>query len=264
MTIFIIIILVFVLIRWCIKQHLEIERQEAFSVWAELHNWSYTCQQNHKIYRRYSFLNRLKKGSNRYAKDILRGTWDQYQAEVFNFHYETKTHQILYSLDSSYPYGTGYGTSSYGPMTTTETHHHYIGVALLHIESSESSFPELQIFPQSFLGRIWNAFGFGGIKFESKEFSRNFAVLCKDKNFAHSFCQPKMIDYLLKNPYTWLEVEGNILAIYKIDGKIEPSEIQSFLVKLCDLRQLMPEYLFTEDSRYRESIRTKLLIEEHL
>jgi hypothetical protein len=257
-TILIIIVLIITLIRWCIEQHLESGRQEAFSVWAKLNNWSYDCHRDRKTYHRYSFLNRLRKGSNRYAQDILRGTWDEYRAEIFNFHYETKTRHTVYGSGSSHSYSYPYTTSSYGPITTTETNHYYIGVALIQIERS---FPELQIFPQSFFGRIGSALGFGGIRFESKEFSKNFTVLCADKNFAYSFCQPQMIDYLLNNPNTWLEIEENILAIYKIDEKITPSELQSFLTKLHNLRQLMPEYLFTEDTKCRASINHELFTE---
>jgi hypothetical protein len=197
--------------------------QEAFQVWAKLHNWSYDCRQDRKNYRRYSFLNRLQKGSNRYAFDTLKGTWNGYQAEAFNFHYET------------------YSTSSHGATTTTTTHHHYFGVVIIQIERS---FPELVIFPQNFIEKMRNALGGKNIKFESLEFSKKFTVLCSNKKFAWDFCHARMMEYLLAKPDICLELENNILAVYKIRRKMQPDEIEECLIKLCDLRQLMPEYLF--------------------
>lgn len=199
----------------------EDKRREVYRVWARLHNWSYDFRPDRETYRRYSFLNRLRQGSNRYAFDILKGRWDKYRAEAFNFHYAIH--------------------SSNGRSSTTS--HHYFGVVLIEIESS---FPELLIFPQNLLGRIGSALGWGGIKFESVEFSDKFTVKCSDKKFAYDFCHPRMMDYLLTIPDVFLELENNIIALYKIRGMIKPDEVEDCLIKLCELRYLMPEYLFRD------------------
>ncbi|NJM64059.1 MAG: hypothetical protein HC849_34265 [Oscillatoriales cyanobacterium RU_3_3] len=226
-TILLIVIFVIGSVIWFLLAYLvglfNNRRQEAFHVWAKLHNWSYDCRQDRKNYRHYSVLNRLQKGSNRYAFDTLKGTWNGYQAEAFNFHYET------------------YSTSSHGSTTTTTTHHHYLGVVIIQIERS---FPELVIFPQNFMEKMRNAVGARGIKFESLEFSKKFTVLCKNKKFAWDFCHARMMEYLLARPEICLELENNIFALYKPRGNINPDNVEEGLIKLCDLRQLMPEYLF--------------------
>ena len=176
----------------------------------------------------------MQQGSNRYAFDILRGRWGKYPAEAFNFHYET------------------YSTVSNGKTTTTTTNHHYLGIATIQIERS---FPELLIAPQNLFSKIGNVLGFGGIKFESVEFSQNFTVQCRDKRFAYDFCHPRMMDYLLSNPDTWIELEGNTIAIYKVRGKMQPAEVEACLIKLYQLRQLMPQYLFRNYNTYLETKR---------
>jgi hypothetical protein len=221
-TIIIVIIVIGLVIAY-LSWWFENKRREAYRVWAKLHNWSYDYCRDRATYRRYSFLNRLQKGSNRYAFDILKGKWGKYRAEAFNFHYAT------------------HSTSSNGHSTTTTTHHHYFGVVIIKIESS---FPELLIFPQNFFGKIGNVLGFGGIKFESVEFSEKFTVRCNDKKFAWDFCHTGMMDYLLTKQDIFLELEGNIIALYKLRGKMNPDEVEECLIQLCELRQLMPEYLF--------------------
>jgi hypothetical protein len=220
-TVILILVIVFVVayLLWWVEN----KRREAYHVWAQLHGWSYDFRCDRETYRCYSFLNQLQKGSNRYALDVLKGTWEGYPAEAFNFHYQT------------------YSTSSNGRGTTRTTHHHYLGVVLIRIERY---FPELLIFPQNIFSKIGSAFGFGGIKFESVEFSKMFTVHCDDKKFAYDLCHPRMMDYLLASSDIIFELKGNIAVLYKTGGRMKPDEVEERLVQLCQLRQLMPEYLF--------------------
>lgn len=199
-------------------------RREALLNWAQSHGWSYYEHKDRQTYRHYSFLNRLRQGSNRYAFDILQGKWNEYPAEAFNFHYET------------------YSTESNGQSSRRRTHHHYLGVVLIQIERN---FPKLLIYPENLFRKLSNALGFGGIKFESIEFSRRFTVLCNDKKFAYDFCNTKMMDYLLTISDIELELDENIIVLYYERGKINPEKIQEYLIELEQLRQLMPKYLFS-------------------
>jgi hypothetical protein len=123
-------------------------RREALLNWAQSNGWSYYEHKDRQTYRHYSFLNKLRQGSNRYTFDILRGRWDGYPAEAFNFHYQT------------------YSTQSNGKSSSTTTHHHYLGVVLIQIERN---FPKLLIYPENLFRKLSNALGFGGIKFESDD-----------------------------------------------------------------------------------------------
>ena len=70
-------------------------------------------------------------------------------------------------------------------------------------------------------------------------------VRSEDKKFAYDFCHTRMMEYLLQNPRTTLELDRNILAIY--DGnRLEPEEIEPYLDQLHTIREWMPDYLFSD------------------
>jgi hypothetical protein len=223
MDISIIIFIVIGLVIYYILWRIDKRRREALLNWAQSNGWNYYEHKDRQTYRRYSFLNKLRQGSNRYAFDILRGRWDGYPAEAFNFHYSTTS------------------SDSHG----SKTHHHYFGVVLIQIECN---FPKLLIYPENLFRKLSNALGFGGIKFESVEFSQRFTVRCNDKKFAYDFCNTKMMDYLLIKLDIELELDKNIIALYYEHGKINPEKIQEYLVKLYQFRQLMPQYLFNNQN----------------
>lgn len=169
--------------------------------------------------RRYSFLDKLRKGSNRYAQNVLSGAYHQHPVEVFGYHYET------------------HSTDSKGRR---QTHHHYLHVTALTLEQG---FPELRIYPETFLSKIGQAIGFDDIDFESVEFSKKFVVKSTDKKFAYDICHTRMMEYLLKHPSLCIEIEGHTLAIV-YNGKLSPTNIEHQLRLLLEIRSHFPDYIF--------------------
>jgi len=165
--------------------------------------------------RRYRFLDKLRKGSNRYAFNILSGSYQGYDLILFDYHYQT---------------GSG-----------KNTHHHYFSFFILHLTVS---FPELVIGPEDVFSKIAQAIGYDDIDFESHEFSRKFCVRSRDKKFAYDVCNARMIEYLLSNVDLSIEIEGNSLAI-SLRSRLAPADIESNLNRLLTIRSLMPEYLFS-------------------
>ncbi len=199
----------------------EQKRRAEFAAWAAANNWVYSPARNREVYRRFRFLDRLNRGSNRYAFHCLQGQWQGHDAMGFSFHYET------HSSDSK---------------GRRRTHHHYLGVVLIEIEKS---FPELRVSPEGWLNKLGHAMGFQDIDFESIEFSKAFEVKSEDKKFAFDFCHTGMMEYLLQHRGTSLEVDGAYLALYD-RHKLEPNEIEPYLNHLIQIRQLMPEFLFRD------------------
>ncbi|MDP6850191.1 MAG: hypothetical protein QGH51_04960 [Planctomycetota bacterium] len=197
------------------------KRREAFQAWATKNNWSYDPSRSREVYHQYQFLDKLRQGSNRYAFDIVRGEWKGRSAEGFTFHFET------------------HSTDSKG---NRRTHHHHFGVVLIQIERE---FSELSIHPEGFFSKIGQFFGYDDIDFESVEFSKKFCVRAEDKKLAYDFCNTGMMEYLLQNPKTGLELEGNTLALYDTN-RLDPDEIEPYLQHLSNIRGLMPEYLFRD------------------
>jgi hypothetical protein len=196
------------------------KRRQAMMALAARLGLRFDPQKDWDLAKRYSFLNKLRAGSNRYAFDTLWGNYQGRDVVVFDFHYET------HSSDSK-----GHD----------QTHHHYLSCFVLHLPRA---FPELVIGREGLLSKIAQAFGYDDIDFESAEFSRRFCVRSPDKKFAYDFCNARMMEYLLANDDLTIEGDQDVLAI-TFDSRLDPARIEPNLNRLVMLRSLMPEYLFS-------------------
>ena len=170
------------------------------------------------IPKAYQFLDALRQGSNRYAFNILEGTYQGRRVKLFDYHYET------HSRDSK---------------GRTSTQHHYLSYFIL---EQPLAFPELHIHPENFFSRLGQMLGFGAITFESVEFSRAFRVRSKNKRFAYDVCHGRMMEFLLEHPDTTLEFEGPCLAM-SFTRRLDPARIVETLDRLIAVDALLPEYL---------------------
>jgi hypothetical protein len=195
------------------------KRREAMATLAARLGLHFDPNKNWDIAQRYSFLEKLRSGSNRYAFNIMEGLYQGHDVSLFDYHYET------------------HSTDSKGHR---HTHHHYISFFILHLSAS---FPEMIIGPEGFFSKIAQAIGYDDIDFESHEFSRKFCVRSADKKFAYDVCNPRMIEYLLSNTDLTIEIEGDALAV-SLSSRLSPEGIEPNLNRLITLRSLMPEYVF--------------------
>jgi len=164
----------------------------------------------------WGFLSRLAQGQDRYAFNILRGTYHEQALFIFDYHYQT-----------------GSGKSRQERNCT-----------LLMLVFKEA-FPQVSIGPESLGAKIAEAFGVGSdIKFESAEFSRKFCVRSPDKKFAYDVCNPQMIEYLLMNPGLQIEIQGPALLL-AFEPQLPVERIEFNLQRLIEIRSRLLEYLFT-------------------
>ena len=163
----------------------------------------------------------VDKGRDRYALNVAEGSFEGHPVAVFDYHYAT-------SGDWWWP-----------PEWTI---HNYVSILLVDLEKE---FPELIIGPEGggLFKMIAEAFGGGDIDFESHEFSKQFDVRSKDKKFAYDFCNARMIEYLLENRDTSLEVDNASLAMGFKDMH-DVNHIKRRLTSLVEIRSRMPNYLF--------------------
>lgn len=196
------------------------KRREAMAALAARLGLRFDPNKSWDIAQRYRFLDKLRSGSNRYAFNILSGSYQGHDVSLFDYHYET------------------HSTDSKGHR---QTHHHYFSFFILHLPAS---FPELIIGSEGFFSKIAQALGYDDIDFESHEFSRKFCVRSADKKFAYDVCNARMIEYLLSNTDLTIEIEADALAI-SFSSRLTPQLIETNLNRLITLRSLMPEYLFS-------------------
>jgi hypothetical protein len=191
------------------------KRREAMRALAAKLGLRFEPGKNRHLAREYKFLDKLRRGSNRYAYNILSGSYRENNVILFDYHYQT---------------GSG-----------KDTHHYHISFFMLHLPVS---FPELVIGREGFFSKVAQAIGYDDIDFESHEFSRKFCVRSKDKKFAYDVCNARMIEYLLANADLNIEIEDGSLAI-SFDRRLSPESIEPNLNRLLEIRSLMPKYLFS-------------------
>jgi len=165
----------------------------------------------------WGFLHRLSQGTDRYAFNILRGTYHDQSLFIFDFHYQT---------------GSGKNTQEHD-------------LTMLMLVFKEV-FPQITITPggENMLTKMASVFGGqDDIKFESAEFSRAFSVRSQDKRFAYDVCNPQMIEYLLANPNLQVEIQGPVILL-AFEPPLAVGLIELNLQRLIEIRSRLPEYLF--------------------
>ncbi len=195
------------------------KRREALFGLAQNLNLNFDPGNDYGIPGRFGFLKQLDQGSNRYATNVLSGTYRQYEILAFDYHYETYTHD----------------------KNGTHTEHHWFSFCILTLPAT---FPDLTIRRENFFTKIAEAFGYQDIKFESAEFSKTFLVRSPDKKFAYDVCNAQMMEYLLANRDLSIEIENEVIAL-AFNTRIAAEQIEADLQRLVEIRARLPQYLFT-------------------
>jgi hypothetical protein len=197
----------------------EKQRREALAAVARKLGFSFRPAKDRDLAKRFAFLDRLGKGSQRHAFHVFRRDEGDEDVLIFDYHYAT------------------HSTDSKGRRTT---HHHYLGVYLWWLPAS---FPEVTIRPEGLFSKVAQAFGYDDIDFESHEFSKRFCVRSRDKKLAYDVCNGSMIEYFLENRDLTLEIEGRALALI-FDGRLSPEKVAYNFERLKAVRSRLPDYLF--------------------
>ncbi len=177
-------------------------------------------EHDRSLAERYAFLDRLARGHNRYAFNVMWGAYQGHQVLAGDYHYETDS------------------TDSKGNRQTQD---HYLSFFILGLPLE---FSELTIVREGVFSKIAQAFGYADIDFESHEFSRKFCVRSRDRKFAYDVCNARMIDYLLRNEDLSVEIEKSTLAMV-FNSRLDVQRVEANLGRVLEIRSLMPDYLFT-------------------
>ena len=194
------------------------KRQEGLFELAQRLNLNFGAEADYNIPEQFNFLNQFNQGDNRFAVNILSGTFQQQPVQAFDYHYETYTYD----------------------KNGRHTEHHWFSFCILTLPAT---FPDLTIRREGFFTKIAEVFGYQDIKFESAEFSNNFCVRSPDKKFAYDVCNARMIEYLLANRDVSIEIEGDVIAL-AFTSRLAVEQFELNLQRLVEIRSRMPEYLF--------------------
>jgi hypothetical protein len=196
------------------------KRREGLFELAQRLNLDFDGGQDCGIAGRFSFLKQLAQGDNRYATNVLSGTYQQNEILAFDYHYET------------------HSTDSKGHRQTQD---HWFSFFILTLPAI---FPELTIRRENLFMKVAEIFGYQDIEFESAEFSKTFNVRSPDKKFAYDVCNGKMMEYLLANRDLSVEIENEVIAL-AFNTRLSVEQIEFNLQRLIEIRSRLPDYLFT-------------------
>lgn len=195
-----------------------IRRRRDLEAMAERLGLSFDPGRSRELARRFGHVPQMHRGSNRYASNILAGSFRGHGVKVFDFHYSVER----------------------GSGKNRHTSHEQMAIFSVELPGS---FPRLTIAREDVFSKIAQSFGYDDIDFESHEFSRRFCVRSADKKFAYDFCHARTIEYLLAHDDLVIHLEGEHLLLIFPELLAVP-EIPGYLEQLVTLRALMPEYLF--------------------
>jgi hypothetical protein len=202
-----------------ISNVLQRKRREGLFELAQRLNLNFDAGEDSGVAGRLGFLKQLDQGDNRYATNVLSGTYRQNEVLAFDYHYQT------------------YYTDKNG----THTEHHWFSFFILTLPAT---FPDLTIRRENFFTKVAEAFGYQDIKFESAEFSKTFLVRSPDKKFAYDVCNAQMMEYLLANRDLSIEFENEVIALV-CSSRLAVEQFEINLQRLIEIRSRLPEYLFT-------------------
>lgn len=198
----------------------ERKRQAALALAASGLGLSFRPERDYELAKQFQWLDALAQGSNRFASNVMSGSWQSHDALIFDYHYQITTHN----------------------GKTTQTSHHHLAVFALTLPQA---FPEVRILPEDFGSKIAQALGWEDIDFESAEFSKKFVVRSPERKLAYDICNPRMMEFLLGHTDLRIEIEGPMLATWSA-GRLRPEAIEYSLGRIASIRRLMPNYLFSE------------------
>lgn len=181
----------------------------------------YTAARNYTLADDYAFLPYLARGENRYAFNIMSGSYRQSEVLVFDYHYETSVKD---------------------PKSEDQKTHYFLTPILVLVPAY---FPEMRISPEGPLEKIADALGGQDIEFESAEFSSAFRVRSKNKRLAYDICNAQVIEYLLENRDMDILIRNCTLAMVS-DAQLSARQIENNLERLMEFRLRLPDYLFAK------------------
>ena len=193
-------------------------REELFEL-AQRLDLNFDAGQDFGIPGSFGFLKQLDQGDNRYATNVLSGTYQQNKILAFDYHYEIEIHD----------------------KNGAHKQDHWFSFFILTLPAF---FPDLTIRRENFFTKVAEVFGCQDIKFESAEFSKTFCVRSPDKKFAYDVCNAKMMEYLLANRDLSIEIENEVIALV-FNTRLSVGQIELNLQRLVEIRSRLPEYLFT-------------------
>ena len=103
--------------------------------------------------------------------------------------------------------------------------------------------PETIVRREGIFDRVKGMLGFDDIDFESDDFSRRFHVSSDDKRFAYDLISQEMIEFMLQQPPSAMELDGELVCISDGSSRWKVGEFRSSLSWLESMLERWPRHL---------------------
>lgn len=187
----------------------EKKRRDELASLAQLLGWRFDPEKDRSHDKEYSHFEIFRRGHSRAAYNTLSGA-----LQIDGRPYPAKMGDFTYKI-----------TTSNGK--TTSTHTYRFSYLIVHVPFP--GVPDLLIRREGIFDKLAGAFGFDDIDFESAEFSRKFHVKCADKRFAYDVIHPRMMEYLLRDCPSAIDIERGRCCLSDGRKKWEPHEFKAMI-----------------------------------
>ena len=205
------------------------KRREELAALANELSWSFDPSKDSSHEHEFTQFEIFRRGHSRAAFNTLTGS-----LAIDNRQYPAKMGDYTYKI-----------TSSNGKTTTTRTYN----FSYLIVQLPFGRVPDLLIRREGFLDRIAGVFGFDDIDFESAEFSKKFCVKSSDKKFAYDVIHPRMMEFLLGNFPTAIDIEQGQCCLSDGSSRWEPQEFKMIMNWIDRFFDQWPDHVTAELDR---------------
>ena len=158
-------------------------RRKALAAWAQSIGLTYAAERNPDLAARLPDFAVFHQGQNRYAFNVVSGTFEGREVVAFDYHYETRDTVTVREKDAQGRMRT---------RTKTRITHHRFSAVLMR---PELQLKPLLIRPEGVFDKVADFFGRGDLDFESAEFSRRYHVTAPDRRWAYDVLHARTIDF---------------------------------------------------------------------
>lgn len=170
----------------------------------------------------------LQMGCNRYALNIARGTFRERKILVFDYCF------------------TELGVGGRGGSSFQQWQFSAV------IVESPMPLEPLQVRPEKLADHLAGTLGFHDIQLESDEFNRIFHISANHKRWAFDVLTPRVMELLMDHPKFGIELSGRNVIAYG-PGVLRAEELERAAELLCDILDILPEYLADREDGIVES-----------
>jgi len=206
------------------------KRKKELSAWALSRNLRFHPDKRTEMHINYPQFSCLQNGNERYAFNVIEGTFASREICAFNYHYAVAGTEDKDKLNGPDPLGD------------LLSGHFFFSVVI--VKTSMQCKP-LLIRQERFLDKIADSAGLDDINFESTEFNNQFHVKSSDRRWAYDVINQSTMELLLSSCRFNIEFNGNCVIAYH-NELFSSAYFEEALQLLTGILDNLPESLVQE------------------